>query len=285
MKSPAAPVAIESRTTAKSSPAPRGEFFLVFAIALICFAVHLFCFRTPNITLIFDAQGFLDVTKACQKSINFDFAKQLLTFAQHGFPAIERASLLHQLGPVCNIVKTGHLLPLYLYSAYAIAGKTCDGMHWQVAATAMMLLQSLTVAMIWAVGKQSWNVSVGRLGAVLAILYSPLVLNATRPVSDVSNAFAVILAAWVIVAMSQSVLTSKHKTGSVGVPANEGAEDSNEASNGFEQTKSRNFWLKHPLISGTVFGISVTTLMLGRTNFVTCANNHSWCAGMDGQGA
>ena len=264
MKSPAAPVSSRSKTTAKPAPALRGEFLVVFAIALICFAVHLFCFRTPNITLIFDAQGFLDVTKACQKSISLDFVKQLFSFVQHGFPAIERASLLHQLGPVCDIVKTGHLLPVFLYCAYAIAGKSCDGTHWQVAATAMMLLQSLTVAMIWAVGKQSWNVSVGRLGAVLAILYSPFVLNATRPVSDVSNAFAVILAAWAIIASAQSVLWSKRESGSVETPAQDKAENSDAASVGFEKTKTENFWHKYPFASGTVLGISVTTLMLGR---------------------
>lgn len=216
------------------------EFLLVLTVSVCVFSTHLFCLNSPNITLVFDSRGYLAIVESWLRIANPEFICKVGQYVVHGCSPVERAALAHYMGSASEILKSGPLLPIILGIAYAATHTPPDCAHWQVGALAMILIQSLSVSMIWSLARSQWGIAAGRVAAVIALSYSGMVLNAGRLMSEIPAAFAVIFNCFVMVSLCRAECQSKESP----------------------LTARKQF------LNGGLFGFSLVLLMLARSALI-----------------
>jgi hypothetical protein len=169
------------------------EFIVVCALSIVVSAAHLYVFKGPNLTLLFDGFGFLTTSSGCMSIWNSDTFRQVLAYCASGFNEANRTQLLQHLEPAKDVVRTGPLIPLLLGCAYTIAGKAPIAQFWSVATWSMWITQSLTIGSIWLACRIAFNSGIARLAAAIALLYPAFILNSNRIASETQACLAITL--------------------------------------------------------------------------------------------
>jgi hypothetical protein len=189
---------------------------LVWLVAFVVFAWHQFATATPNVSLVFDSQGYLAVASSWLTLLSkTDFLARVGNYLMHGMPESQRVLLLQQIGSGCDIIKTGPVMPLLLAVPYWLTRTTATCQHWQIGVLAMIAVQSATVSLMWLIARESFGRPAARLSAVLGIFYSGFIINAGRINAEIPAACAVAFAAWLIIRTSLSHVRQSSEAGGV----------------------------------------------------------------------
>lgn len=178
-----------------------GLFFFVLAIVL--FSCYQNFLNTPNLSLIFDSQGYLAVANACQKLLSWEFLSAVFSYAGSGFSETARLQILNKLGGAFDLAFSGPIVPLFLSLVYNILGKEATTQNWLIGANAFLAISALLVPLIWLSAKQFWGLGQARLAAIIALTYPPLAINSWRILGDVTTCVA---AALLIVLLSGLIM-------------------------------------------------------------------------------
>lgn len=178
-----------------------GLFFFVLAIAV--FSCHQAFFNTPNLSLIFDSQGYLAVGNACQKLFSWEFLSAVFSYAGSGFSEAARLQALNKLGGAFDLAFSGPIVPFFLAVVYNILGKEATTQNWLVGANAFLVISALLVPLIWLSARQFWGPGQARLAAIIALTYPPLAINSWRILGDVTTCVA---AALLIVLLAKLIM-------------------------------------------------------------------------------
>lgn len=169
------------------------EGLLFFVLAVVLFSFYQNLPESPNLSLIFDSQGYLAVAHACQKLFSIEFLSAVGAYAASGFSETARVQTLHKLGDAFDLAFSGPIVPLFLAVVYNLAGKQATTQNWLIGANAILVVSALLVPLIWLSARQFWGPGQARLAALLALTYPPLAINSWRILGDVTTCFAAAL--------------------------------------------------------------------------------------------
>jgi len=167
------------------------EFLVVIALSIAVSALHLYKFKGPNLTLLFDGFGFLTTAAGCMQVFTVENIGQVLSYCFGGFSEDARLKLVETLAPAKEVVRTGPLIPLLLGVAYTLAGKAAVPQFWSVATTAMWITQALMIGFMWLACRIAFNPTVARIAAAIALLYPAFILNGNRIASETQACLAI----------------------------------------------------------------------------------------------
>lgn len=185
------------------------EFFCVLSLSFTAGLLQVFACGLPNLSLLFDSQGYLWVAESVQKACNKDVAALLCNYIGGGFVELDRLNLRQSISGMADICKTGPVLTVYLASVYALLGKPLISANWQLAAISMVSVTALSVGGIWFWARLLFGVGVARIAVFICLTYSGLMVNAGRPLSELP---LILLTAWLAFAFWQ-VTTEEWRAG------------------------------------------------------------------------
>ncbi len=166
---------------------------MFFGLAIILFSSFQALPGTPNLSLIFDSQGYLAAGNACQKLFSWEFLSAVANYAASGFSEPSRLQVLTKLGAASDLGFSGPIVPFFLACVYNLAGKQAISQNWLIGANAFLVVSAAMVPLIWLAAKQFWGSGQARLAAILALTYPPLAINSWRILGDVTTCFAAAL--------------------------------------------------------------------------------------------
>ncbi len=156
------------------------EPILLFLASLLISSAHLFLSGAPNLTIIFDSQGFLGLVAACNQVFTANLLSKVMHYLASGCPEAMRAELALSLLPALDLLKSGPTLPAILGPVYAIVGKAVTQANWEIAAWTMITVQALVPPLLWLTGQEIGGRAVARVAGLIAITYAPFTINASR---------------------------------------------------------------------------------------------------------
>jgi len=166
------------------------EGLLFFIMAIILFSFYQGLPESPNLSLIFDSQGYLAMASASQKLFSGDFLSAIASYVASGFSEPSRLTVLNKLGSAYDLAFSGPVVPVFLASVYTLFGKQATTQNWLIGANSMLVLSAGFVPLIWFTARQFWGAEQARLAAILALTYPPLAINSWRILGDVTTCFA-----------------------------------------------------------------------------------------------
>ena len=169
------------------------EGLLFFILAIVLFSSFQALPGSPNLSLIFDSQGYLAAGGACQKLFSWEFLSAVASYVASGFSEPSRLLVLNKLGAASDLGFSGPIVPFFLACVYNLFGKQAISQNWLIGANAFLVVSAAMVPLVWLAAKQFWGPGQARLAAILALTYPPLAINSWRILGDVTTCFAAAL--------------------------------------------------------------------------------------------
>lgn len=160
---------------------------MFFVLAITVFGCYQALPQTPNLSLIFDSQGYLAVANACQKLFSMEFLGTVFQYAAGGFKESQRLFVLNKLGGAFDLAFSGPVVPFLLAGVYNLFGKQAITQNWLIGANAMLVVSALIVPLIWMTARLFWGQTQARLAGLLSLAYPALAINSWRILGDVTT--------------------------------------------------------------------------------------------------
>jgi hypothetical protein len=186
------------------------EYIAFLLTAISIYLIQNFSLGLPNVSLIFDSQGYLANAAACAKVINPAIIGHFALWCLTGMSEAQQAQWAQTLSPLQDLRLSGPVLPAILACFYSMLHKPIASVNWSTGVWSMILCQAAIVPIIVATASRIGNRVTGRIAGVLALLYAPFAINCGRILSETPACFFSALAMFLLVGIAAELKAGEY---------------------------------------------------------------------------